>query len=286
MGKLFGKKKRQGQSNGGGGAAGGGTGTEAAALRGPKRGLGSRIQDGWDRFKYWAGGGGAAVNNKTRNWLADGKEGSWRRNKAERLADREYSDGMDYIQWQLKHENQKNLAGLLKNGEIGIATYNRARKNNISSENALRAEEFGANMKAAGKERGLWENELEMLGAMEDFTSTMMTEHGAYANALLAGNGSVQRGELKERSKQNYIGSHPEYFSMTKEEKEKALDQNYQSELRYHKMSEDKVAIGDKYKGLLMGRNESSKQSEYANRMERHERGVKKLQDLDAMLNG
>ena len=109
MSKLFGKKKKQGQSNDGGAAAGGGTGTEAAALQGPKRGLGDRIQDGWDRFKYWAGGGGKAVNNKTRNWLADGKEGSWRRNKAERLADKEYESGL-----------QRTKAGMIKinNNEI------------------------------------------------------------------------------------------------------------------------------------------------------------------------
>ena len=251
-----------------------------------KRGLGSRIQDGWDRFKYWAGGGGKAVNNKTRNWLADGKEGSWRRNKAERLADKEYENGFHYIKSELQRENSSQLSTLFGKREVDLSTCVAAKEKKTEVENALRADEFAAKMREAGKSRGGNIDALEMLEAMDDFTSTMMTEYGEYDSALNAGNGSVYRGMLWNRAKDRYIGGNQGYFNMTQEQKKEALEKNFRSDMRYRGVTEDKVAIGDTYKGMLQSRNNRARNSEYANRIERHERGLKKLQELNSMLEG
>ncbi|MBQ6886966.1 MAG: hypothetical protein IJN54_05595 [Lachnospiraceae bacterium] len=272
--KKWGKKLGNFFSRGGGGqqttapeqSANETTGNQAAAFtQNPvatsERSLGGRMSDLADRFSYWASGGGKKMNNKKRNWLADGEEGSWRRNKASRLLEKEYTEGLDFIRKRNKADRDEDLLNGLYDGELSEDVFINS-IGRMSKENAGNVQDFADKMNAY-----MLENNIDM---GEDYDSYLreatdnleivynqineQDDRGAFLTAIDTGNGDIKYGHMMIKAKEIFFEEYgDEYFRLNSAEEKKRMITEKTQEIMQQRfgMKADSVKLGGNYRAML-----------------------------------
>lgn len=270
--RFFGKGKNQ-QTNQAAENVNEITGQQAAAFQ--SRGLSGSIRDLRDRYKYWSGGGGRNMDNKTRNWLIAGEEGSWRRNKAERQATKEYETGLSKIQ-EINKLNR--LTDLLNSaageGAFDELLYEAADGKDLGKEEVGTLQNYADEIKEYMVQNGMKEDsdykeiimELADIIRLEGETNHKTGDNGYYDEVLKSGKGNIEFGLVDREAKERFFSRYNDvYQNMSGAERSK-FRQEKTKEILENELggTEEETQLSDEYMQLLVKRNMRNENATYA----------------------
>lgn len=244
------------------------TGQNAAAfteapIAAPGRGFGGHVRDLADRFKYWAGGGSKKINNTKRNWLVSGEKGSWRRNKAERLAEKEYQSGLAYVRNENQEERKEQSRNMLYSGEMSpevfLNTVGRMSPNQAGGVQTL-ADKLNRYMIENNVNMGSdYDDYLKYFANLDSLTSDISnaeSDQGEYDDAVKQGNGDIKYGYMRRKARDIFFQRHGnEYNLKTGDDRKNFLQEKVRQIMKEDfGMEQDSVELNEEYKNMLLGK--------------------------------